>query len=1154
MFCYFYSIGPTSPYASKLNTAADEHLYLSSTTDFNNDTTIDKENTLRSQKNLATTLTNKDNRAFILKVYDNENDDTEDDTYLISLKSIEDSPYYFPSTKMSHTSDSMFVNYQPPDLNISEHFTQTRGVDYYDHSTNTDEGYEDGSSNPSRFDSIPREEIYLTPSKYRSVSRKPLSNIFPNTNINNQKQSDDYETLDFGDRIIIPTKYRLQQDRIKKLLNNENTYYPQEQSQTQIEKQRQPQNQNKLNQELPQQQQSQYDQRKQSRQRNGSESEILPQQQQFRKGTELEEEPLQQQSHYHPKQQYRQQNRLARESSPEQQGSNYHELDQLQKQSETVRESPSQQHQSPYQQRQQPRKRTKSEESLQQQQSQYHQQGQLKNQDTLVQNSFSTLPQQQQSQYHQRQPSRQQNESERESSPPPPQQQQQQQQPNYYEIDESQKRSGLVRESPPRQQQSQYHRQGQLQNQKTWEQNLSSTPPQQQQSQYHQRQQIGQQNESERESSPQQQQANYYEINQSEKQSRFVRESPPRQQQSRQRNELEQDSLYLSPYYDEIPQPRVEPDEEELQVQPHHHQQQRPMEIISQDSSKPIYNRYKVIAGDFELRESPYDNSSPMNASKLGQMQLVFKATLQGPEVQERAKNSISELVSNRSRTQSASNINKQNNLNKASYPNNPQSSTNVDSRNQNTTNIDSNRETEYQIGSNHNSRLNSISHTAQSPTTRIKPDHGNLSSATNYQSFETSSPPNKSIKRTIYDDHPSEIESHRQSNNQSPLPIQVIAANMTTHNANDNDLNGIYERSRSSSQNYTSSKYEKNPLREADNLHSSQLLSPPRSSPIPFQPKSKYYFGERVQNQLPDDEEDNEADCETFGHNSQPRSLTTTNTTRNLDDPYTTNSRFSMNDNNYPGNLQFGQQTDVGTATSTSLTQRQQNSSSANQSTLGKTRDSPRDSQISTTNKQIPYAYSVQTTQNAVNQVISNATSSTSGFQQQDQNESDHSEQNIGRNIKQEQSSSKSDRDRDDANQSQYEGDDDGRDNDNIDEYQDDDHDIHNQNDDEDRTYANNGDDEDDNVVKYDESDETTPRQSGVSELLTYNPVRDTSKDLLPMQYPIIDARLLPSASNISSTTQKNKKKGFFGFLTSSKTQDVNKSKMKPSKQKLKR
>jgi hypothetical protein len=1124
---YFYSIGLTLPYASRLNTVADENLYLSSTTHFFDDTTSDKENATFSEKTSTTDFVNKDNRAFIITEYESDNDDTGSDTYLISLKSIEDSPYCFSLTKMSHTTGNVFVNYQPGQSYKPEHFTQTKMTDYFDHSTNTDEGYEDDSNSLSHSDSKSREEIYLTPTKFRSVSRLPLSNIFPNANINNRKQSDDDDDIvAYGDKIITPTKYRLQQDRIKKLLTGENTTSPQQQLQIQIEQQsqfqqRQPPNQNGLNQELPQRQQSQYYQRQQSRQQN-----------------------------------------------------------------ESPNESPSQQHQAQYHQRQQSRKRTELEEEPLQQQSQHHQQEQqLENQNAWIQNSLPSSTSQQQSQYHQRQHSRQRNGSERELSPPPPKQQS-----NYYEIDESQRRSELVQESPLRQQQSEYHQQEQLQNQNAWVQNSSpSLLPQQQQPQYHQLQQARQRNGSTRESTPEQPQKDNYQLEQSQKRNESTREAPSQQQQSRQRsdlksgalptqlkeqqqsrkrNESEQDSSYVPPYYDAISEPPIEPDEEPQVKQQYHHrqqeqqqQQQLPIANIDQDHLKSLYNRYQIISGDLELRENPSDNSLYNNESKPGQMQLIFKATLQGSDVQDRAKNSLNELVSNRSRTQSTSNINKQNNLTKTSYPNSPQSSINADRQNQNLTNIVPNHEREYQTGSNHNSRLNSISHFVQSPTAITKSDHGNLSPTSDYPPFQPSSPPDQSIKRSIYNDHSSAIRSNHQSNNQSSLPNQLVPSNTNTHNANDNDLEGIRERSPSSSETYTSPKYVKNPLKQTKTSHTPPLLSsPPKSSHISFEHKSKYFFGENVQNQLSDEESD-ETECETFGHNSQPRPLLNTNTRRNLDYPFTTNSRFATNNNNYSENLQFGQQTDVATSIGNSLTQQERHFSSANQSTVEKPRDSPHDSQTSISNKQIPPqddyevpdVYPVMNNYNGVNQNIPNSMSSTTGFQQKYRVDSNQHVPSFVDSTKQEQPLHKLNQDGDYDNQSQYEEDDHDHNNDHINEDQDDDQDMHDQNHDDHQyhNYQDDMDDEDDNLPRDDESDHAfVPRQPGVNELLKKNPVSNIPTNLLPQQYPPMNTSAL-SDPNISSTKKKSKKGGLFGFLRKDKNKDVGKSNTKPAKQK---
>ena len=214
-FRYFYSTGATASYSSNLNTGVDEHLYLSSTARLSNVTTIDKEYTLLSQKKPTTTLTEKDNRAFITTVYESESEDTDEDTYLTLFKSIEDSPVYFPLTKMSFTATNSHNNYHEEKPYKPDHYTQTKPIDYYDHTTHTADDSDDDSDSLRYSKYRSRQDKFLTPTKYRKEHRPPLSSLFPKNYGDEQSDNDD------NIAIIIPTKYRLLQERQEKLLNDE---------------------------------------------------------------------------------------------------------------------------------------------------------------------------------------------------------------------------------------------------------------------------------------------------------------------------------------------------------------------------------------------------------------------------------------------------------------------------------------------------------------------------------------------------------------------------------------------------------------------------------------------------------------------------------------------------------------------------------------------------------------------------------------------------------------------------------------------------------------------------------------------------------------------------------------------------------------------
>jgi hypothetical protein len=614
-------------------------------------------------------------------------------------------------------------------------------------------------------------------------------------------------------------------------------------------------------------------------------------------------------------------------------------------------------------------------------------------------------------------------------------------------------------------------------------------------------------------------------------------------QQAQKPNESEYDSTYLPPSHDQQLRSKIDSDDESTSPRHQSQQHQITLENIDQGTWRPLYNRYRIIAGDFELTESPSDNSANPNESNSGQMQLVFKAVLQGHKVQERAENSIHEFGANGNRTQTISSAINPTNFSRASYPNSRQSPINEDRQNQNAA---SHQGGTYQ--------------TRSTPERRNR-DHDKPTNIEHDPSRQSSSPPSASRKRQSHRDHSSMIDSNQHSNDQLPLDDHPAPSNRNSHTQNDDDLDGIHERSRSSSQNRKSPKnYEQSPLKRTDHSRSSPLLTSPKASPTSLESKTKYFFGENVQNPVSDEDSD-EADCEMFGHNSQPKPLTNTTARRNLDYPSEAISRVPLQANNNSENPQFGQQTDVGITTENSLLKQQYSAPSSNQSTVRNTGDSLQHSQryspnqqtSSQANQKTPAAYSA-TTNMSLNQNFSNETSSTTGFPQQHPAESDHYEQNLVSHIRPQQSATSFPGRSSDDKESPDEDDDPDRDNHDAVEYEENDDDIHDRMHDnrEDRTYMNEVVDyEDDNLPRDDDSPHTSvPPSSGVSALIQQYPVRDVPTSYQPIQYPASPPQML-SRPGIDNTEKTNKKGGLFGFFSSNKSKDVDKNKPKSTQKK---
>ncbi|CAF4544182.1 unnamed protein product [Rotaria sp. Silwood1] len=205
-------VGPILSYLSKLNTAADEHLYRSSTAHIFNVTTTDNKSTTLSQRTPKITGSKKDERILITRVYETDNKDS----YLSSLKSIKDLSSFIRSPNMLHIVGESHSNSDQEKRYKPNHYTQTSNIDYYDHSTNTSNDNLEYTNSKTNGDKI------LIPTQYRPLNSSLISNPSPLATTNNQYGSSIHEPLGYGERIIIPTKFRLQQERINRLRNNGN--------------------------------------------------------------------------------------------------------------------------------------------------------------------------------------------------------------------------------------------------------------------------------------------------------------------------------------------------------------------------------------------------------------------------------------------------------------------------------------------------------------------------------------------------------------------------------------------------------------------------------------------------------------------------------------------------------------------------------------------------------------------------------------------------------------------------------------------------------------------------------------------------------------------------------------------------------------------
>jgi hypothetical protein len=1069
-FRYLYSTGSTSSYSSKLNAAVEEHLYLSSTTRLSNITTIDKENTLFSPKKPTTSPAEKDNRAFISKVYESESDDTEDDTYLTSF---EDPRYYFPLTKKLNKTMNSHDNYdQDQDQEHKpDHFTQTKTIDHYDHTTNTDDDYDDDSDSASYSNYKSRQDKFLTPTKYRNGARPPLWNILPTNNVDEQKQSDDDETSDSGLPVIIPSKYKRLQKRIDKIRNE-------------AEKE------NRLQQPVHIQNGQNDLQSNQYHDRNGLNRDTSP-------------------SNY---QQNQSQNRTPTPkrtvsevvTSPSKHSSSHNRTPSLQQRESKV-ETPPSKHSSPHNRTSSPPPREHDEETPPPKPRSSGSptpspppREQDETRPPKPRSSGSPTPSP---------PPREQDEtpppkprSSRSPTPSPPPKEQDETPPPKSRSSRSPTPSPPPREqgeTPPPKPRSSHNPTPSSPPSEPEEETpppkprsshnpTPSPPPRAQEEETPPPTPSPIRKYSEVLTSPPKQSSSSMRKDSEvltsppKHSSSPIRKgsdtaSPPNQSSRKQTESKHNPSLH----HNDIQVSAKQESESDEEPQPH-----SSINNIDRDHGGPFRNQYKIVSGSFELTGTPSDNSLYTYEPKHTQMQLIFKATVQGSD--------------DRSRTHSPKNINNPTTTIKSPHPNSLQPSNNIDHQDTYISNSKDNDDNEHPTESNRLSTSDSTSRDVPPVPAATKSDNDEHSPTFN----DPSTPPSSS---------PSSKNNKKDSKPDYDIPNTILPS------------------------------------------------SPPKTPVKTTKHVGKYCFGEKVQHQSSDEDSD-ERECVTFGHNSQPKSFSNKDARRSLDYSSVPNPRVSTKDKNYSSNFQFGQQTDAGTTITDDFTPPRRSSSSGNQSTPKRNpptsyKPPPFSSNNQTSTKTDHGNTGVHTPTNTYydgNQNIKKTSSNRGASTYQADN--DQYEPNIGNYANQQQSSNNLDEDENDENQPPDDADDDPRDTDG-DDGQADDPDINdpNLNNEDDHDY-HNFDDDNDNAKGGDENDQhSTPRRPGVNVLVTQNPVRNTRENTPPTQYPDTDADSDPE-QNTPTQTKPKKSGGFFSNLFKSKknkSKDDGESKKKPSKQK---
>ncbi|CAF1498963.1 unnamed protein product, partial [Adineta ricciae] len=222
-------VGPTLFYLPKLSTPADENSYLASTTFSHTVTTNDNEKTLVCLKKPETNEDKRETRAFITKVYESEddddddeeeeeydNDDTEDDTYLTSLKSVENSPYYFPITNMSYTIEASPTNYYAQPGN-TDHGTPANVIQYIDSASYS--AQRPLSNNGDWTNNVSRQEKSLVPKRFQDDGYSSQNDHRSGFDTSNREQSNTQRP-----RSLTPQKYRLLERRREELREKEQSY------------------------------------------------------------------------------------------------------------------------------------------------------------------------------------------------------------------------------------------------------------------------------------------------------------------------------------------------------------------------------------------------------------------------------------------------------------------------------------------------------------------------------------------------------------------------------------------------------------------------------------------------------------------------------------------------------------------------------------------------------------------------------------------------------------------------------------------------------------------------------------------------------------------------------------------------------------------
>ena len=314
-----------------------------------------------------------------------------------------------------------------------------------------------------------------------------------------------------------------------------------------------------------------------------------------------------------------------------------------------------------------------------------------------------------------------------------------------------------------------------------------------------------------------------------------------------------------------------------IQRSPSRQQPQQSVGNIDQDHLIPLRNRYRITSVDIELEPNPTDKNSSTSVPRYSQMQLIFRGTAQGSDVQERAEHSLNEIVGSQNRTQD------------------------VD--------------------------IYTADHAASH---------------------------DRSNEKSTHDDHSSAIKLNGQSNNHSSTSNPLAPSDGTTIHADNYDYEDPRSKNQHSSKNNMKSNsskiHSKPPGNLPDSSDSSESESPPPKS---SERKAQYYFGEKGQNQLSDDDND-EPECETIGRNSQTIPSTNSDTKRYLNHSSIKKHQPSTDDSD-PENSQFGKQTDARTSTGNTPTQNERLPSSKPQTTPGTNRDSQRTAPIRSPYDQAP-------------------------------------------------------------------------------------------------------------------------------------------------------------------------------------------------------